>query len=159
MLENLSHTDRAFALAFFVGGLAVLAVYAIGSTRNSDTSVHEAEQVHAVRPATVVKPLSCERLADIPGKTITTAIVRFPPNAYTPAHRHPGSVTAYVLKGAVRSRLSGGPAITYAPGETWFEPAGALHLYAENVSATDVAEILAIFVTDQDCGPLVIPEG
>ena len=92
MLENLGHTDRAFALAVFVSGLAVLAVYAIGPMRNSDTPVHEAEQVHAVRPATVVKPLSCERLADIPGKTITTAIVRFPPNAYTPAHRHPGSV-------------------------------------------------------------------
>ena len=67
-------------------------------------------------------------------------------------------MTAYVLKGAIRSQLSGGPAITYGPGETWFEPAGALHLFAENVSATNPAEILAIFVTDQNCGPLVIPE-
>ena len=158
MLENLRHTDRMVALAVFAVGLAISAVYAIGPTRNSSVSVHEAERADAGRPPTVIKPLSCERLADIPGKTVTTAIVTFPPNAHTPAHRHPGSVTAYVLKGAIRSQLSGGPAITYAPGETWFEPAGALHLYAENESANNTAEILAIFVTDQDCGPLVIPE-
>jgi quercetin dioxygenase-like cupin family protein len=85
-------------------------------------------------------------------------MVVFPPDGYTPAHRHPGSVTAYVLKGAVRSRLEGGPAITYRKGESWFEPAGILHLYAENASATETAEILTFFVTDENCGPLVIPE-
>jgi hypothetical protein len=40
----------------------------------------------------------------------------------------------------------------------WFEPPDILHLLAENPSATDYAEIVAIFITDHDCGPLVIYE-
>lgn len=110
------------------------------------------------RPATVVKPLSCEALPNVPGKSITTVTVDFPPGAYTPAHRHPGSVTAFVIRGAVRSQLAGGPPQLYGPGTTWFEPPGALHLFAENASATEPALILAVFVADDNCGPLVIPE-
>ena len=112
----------------------------------------------AARPTTTVRPLSCERLPNVPGKSVTTALVTFPPGGYTPAHRHPGSVTAFVIKGAIRSQLSGGPVGTFGPGTTWFEPPEALHMFAENASATDPAELLAVFVADDDCGPLTIPE-
>jgi quercetin dioxygenase-like cupin family protein len=113
----------------------------------------------AVSPSgVVVKTLSCEKLADIPGKSITTTLVTFPPGASSPAHRHPGSVTVFMLKGTMRSRLSGEPVETYRIGETWFEPNGALHALAENPSKTDAAEFLAIFVTDENCGPLTIYE-
>lgn len=114
--------------------------------------------VLASRPASVVKPVSCEALPNVPGKSITTVTVDFPPGAYTPAHRHPGSVTAYVIKGAVRSQMAGGPPQVYGPGASWFEPPGALHMFAENASATEPAQILAVFVADDNCGPLVIPE-
>lgn len=110
------------------------------------------------RPQTTVKPLSCERLPHLPGKAITTALVYFPPGAYTPAHRHPGSVTAVVLKGLIRSQLQGTPAKNYAATQTWFEPPGALHLFAENPSLTEDAELLATFVADENCGPLTVPE-
>jgi quercetin dioxygenase-like cupin family protein len=106
----------------------------------------------------VVKPVSCEALPNVPGKSITTTTVDFPPGGYTPAHRHPGSVTAFVIKGTVRSQLAGSPAGTYGPGTTWFEPPGTLHLFAENASATEPAQILATFVADDNCGPLSIPE-
>ena len=109
-----------------------------------------------VRPKTNVTVISCERLPNVPGKSITTALVAFPPDAFTPRHRHPGSVTAYVLKGSVRSQLMGGPAETFAAGQTWFEPPGTIHLFAENASATEPAELLAIFVADDDCGPLTV---
>ena len=78
--------------------------------------------------------------------------------ASRPAHRHPGSVTAYVLKGTVRSQLGGGPAITYTKGETWFEPPGTLHQFAENPSATEPAALLATFIAEDDCGPLTVYE-
>jgi len=110
------------------------------------------------RPTTQVTPVSCQKLPDIPGKSMTTAIVDFPPGAYSPRHRHPGSVTAFVLKGSIRSQLIGGPAETFKAGQTWFEPPGAIHLFAENASATEPAALLAIFVTDDDCGPLSIPD-
>jgi len=81
-----------------------------------------------------------EALPNVPGKSVTTVTVDFPPGAYTPAHRHPGSVTAYVIKGAVRSQMAGGPPQVYAPGASWFEPPGALHMFAENASAAESAQ-------------------
>ena len=108
------------------------------------------------RPITQTRIVSCEELAHIPGKSITTTTVEFPPNAYTPKHRHPGSVTVYVLKGRIRSQLGGGPVGVFGVGDSFFEPPGAIHLFAENASMTEPAEILAVFVADQDCGPLII---
>lgn len=124
----------------------------------AQTNTADIGGAQAQRPATIVRPLSCERLPHVSGKSITTAVVEFPPGAFSPRHRHPGSVTAFVLRGAIRSQLAGGPAGTFASGETWFEPPGAIHLFAENASQTEPAELLAIFVADDDCGPLTIPE-
>lgn len=112
----------------------------------------------ALRTPTVVKPLSCEPLPNVPGKAIATALVEFPPGAYTGAHRHPGSVSAFVVKGAIRSQMQGAPARTYHAGDVWFEPPWALHLFAENASNSEPATLLATFVVDQTCGTLVIPE-
>ncbi|MBB4865002.1 quercetin dioxygenase-like cupin family protein [Pseudomonas nitritireducens] len=112
----------------------------------------------SARPATEVKRLSCEPLADMPGKVVTTLQVDFPPNGYSPAHRHPGAVTAIVLSGQVRSQMQGLPAQTYSAGQTWFEPSRELHLFAENPSASEPARLLAVIVSDEHCGPLVIPE-
>lgn len=110
------------------------------------------------RPSTQVKRLSCEPLADMPGKVVTTLQVDFPPNGYTPAHRHPGAVIAIVLSGQVRSQMQGWPAQTYSAGQSWFEPSRELHLFAENPSASEPARLLAVIVSDEHCGPLVIPE-
>ena len=112
----------------------------------------------AHRPATVIRPLSCEPLPNLPGKSVTTALVDFPPGAYTGPHRHPGSVTAYVLSGTIRSQMAGGPAVDYHAGQVWFEAPRALHLFAENASTDKPAQLLVTFVADANCGPLVIPE-
>ena len=105
------------------------------------------------RPATKVKPISCEPLPHVPGKSITTVLVHFPPDGFSPRHRHAGSVTVYVLRGTVRSQLNDGPVGTYTTGETFFEPPGSIHSFAENASKTEAAEILAVFVAD-DCAQL-----
>ncbi len=110
------------------------------------------------RPATIVKPLSCEPLPNVPGKNVTTVSVEFPPLAYSPAHRHPGSVTAVVVEGTIRSQLGGSPAQDYQAGQTFFEPPGTLHVFAENPDPARTAKLLAFFVTDENCGPLVVYE-
>jgi quercetin dioxygenase-like cupin family protein len=111
----------------------------------------------AGRPVTSFHPLTCQKLPNVPGKSMTVALVEFPPNAYTPRHRHPGSVMAFVVKGTLRSQLEGEPPETYTVGQTWFEPPGAVHLFAENASQTEPATILATFIADDDCGALTIP--
>lgn len=112
----------------------------------------------AARPSTKLTPLSCEPLANAPGKSVTTAIVEFPPLAFSPPHRHPGAVTAVVIEGTIRSQLDAGPLITYKTNQTWFEPPGTLHTFSENPDPTHSARLLAFFVTDENCGPLTIYE-
>lgn len=92
--------------------------------------------------------ISSDALPHVAGKSITTMVVEFPPGAFSPPHHHGGSVTVYVLDGAIRSQLQGGPAMVYREGQTFFEPPGIVHLLAENVSATEPARILAVFVAD-----------
>ncbi|MFM0549500.1 cupin domain-containing protein [Paraburkholderia sediminicola] len=125
-----------------------------GDSLMSNASTHPDA---ARRPASTVKVLSCEALPNVPGKSVTTAIVDFPPLGFTPAHRHPGSVTAVVLEGTIRSQLQGGPPVDYAIGKTWFEPPRALHLFAENPDPVRPAKLLATFIADTNCGPLVLP--
>lgn len=154
-------TDSVLAFPRVVavaGMLAAVSLVLMSSARHRIVHSYRMEPSASARPATKVTPVSCEKLADVPGKAITTATVFFPPNAYTPAHRHPGSVTAFVIEGSVKSQIAGGPAITYHKGETWFEPRGALHVFAENPSLTVPAELLTVMIANENCGPFVIPE-
>jgi quercetin dioxygenase-like cupin family protein len=101
------------------------------------------------RPRAEVKPICSDALPHVPGKRITTVLVEFPPSGYSPKHRHAGSVTVYVLSGAIRSQLSGGNLELYKAGQTFFEPPGIIHLVAENASDVEPAQILAVFVADE----------
>ncbi|BCM21478.1 cupin domain-containing protein [Mesorhizobium sp. J8] len=166
MIEDVSSRRLALlgVVAIVMGLLGMAMVRgnrAAAITGGMDAHIHmmgaDAGEGATARPTTTVKPLSCEKLPNVPGHSITTALVEFPPNAYTPRHRHPGSVTAFVIKGALRSQMEGSPAVTYTQGQTWFEAPGAIHTFAENASATEPAELLAIFVAEDDCGPLTIP--
>ncbi|TPI43058.1 cupin domain-containing protein [Mesorhizobium sp. B3-1-6] len=166
MIEDVSSRGLALVgVAAIAAGLLGMAV--VQSNRASTAADEMGAHVHmtgadagegaTARPTTTAKPLSCEKLPNVSGHSITTALVEFPPNAYTPRHRHPGSVTAFVIKGALRSQMEGGPAVTYSQGQTWFEAPGAIHSFAENASATEPAKLLAIFVAEDDCGPLTVP--
>jgi quercetin dioxygenase-like cupin family protein len=144
-------------LAFAVTSLAFLHLHGSASLHDHGmTMASEGASVPAARPATIVRPVSCERLPNVPGKSITTVVVDFPPGAYSPRHRHPGSVTAFVLKGEVRSQLNSDPIETFGVGQSWFEPPGTIHMFAENASMTAPASLLATFVADDNCGPLTI---
>jgi quercetin dioxygenase-like cupin family protein len=112
----------------------------------------------AGRPTTIVTPLSCSPLASVPGKSVTTALVEFPPMAFSGPHRHPGEVTAVVIEGALRSQLNSSLPIVYAAGQTWFEPPGTLHAFVENVDPARPAKLMAFYVAETGCGPLTIPE-
>ena len=96
-----------------------------------------------------VKPVRAEKLPNVPGKTLTAVVVSYAPGGKSAAHRHAGSVFAYVLTGAIRSENSAtGPAKVYTAGESFWEPAGSRHLVSENASATEPASLLAVFVAD-----------
>ena len=108
-----------------------------------------AHQMASGRPVGITaRRVSEEKLAHVPGKTVTVEIVEFPPLAAAPEHHHGGSVTVYVLAGTVRSQIAGGPLLDYHVGETFFEPPGAVHVVAMNPSPTEPAKFMAIHVAD-----------
>src|ERR1700733_9609101 len=93
---------------------------------------------------------------NVPGKSLEGVAVSYPPGAKSEAHRHAKSafIMAYVISGAIRSQVEGEPARIYHAGETWSEAPGAHHTISENASATEPAELLAVFLLDTGDGPL-----
>ena len=97
----------------------------------------------------VVEPIGSYALPNVPGKRVTIVRVFYGPGGFTRAHRHAGSVTAYVTRGEIRSQLGGGPVETFKVGQSFFEPPGATHLVSANASNTEPAELIAVFVADE----------
>jgi quercetin dioxygenase-like cupin family protein len=62
-----------------------------------------------------------------------------------PGHSHPGATYAYVIKGAVNSRLGTGPEKPFKAGDAWSEKPGEAH-FIVNASKTEPAEVLVVFV-------------
>jgi len=100
-------------------------------------------------PDAQVKPVMAQKLPNVPGKNLTAVVVTYAPGGKSPAHRHAGSVFAYVLSGEIRSQVSAaGPAKVYKAGESFFEPPGSRHLVSENASTTEPASLLAVIVAE-----------
>lgn len=99
-----------------------------------------------------------EAIPNLPGKSLFGIVVTYPPGGKSPAHTHARSafITAYVLSGAIRSQVNGGPVQVFHAGEHWTEPpGGAHHMISENASDTEPASLLAIIVADTaDAGRL-----
>lgn len=94
-----------------------------------------------------VMPLFSTSLPNVDGQELTSMLVSFPPAARALPHRHGDAfVYAYVLDGAVRSQLDGQPPQVFHRGESWSEPPGAHHVLTENVSTTEDARLLVVFV-------------
>jgi quercetin dioxygenase-like cupin family protein len=93
---------------------------------------------------------------NVPGKSLETVTVSYPPGAKSAAHHHAKSafIMAYVISGAIRSQLEGEPARVYHAGETWSEAPGAHHTVSENASDAEPAELLAVFLVNTGDGPL-----
>ena len=107
-------------------------------------------------PLDKVEVIASHALPNVPGKRVTIMRVFYGPGGFSPAHRHSGTVTAYVTKGEIRSQLGGGPVETFGVGQSFFEPPGTTHLVSANASSTEPAELIAVFVADEGA-QLTIP--
>ncbi|MEU6608711.1 cupin domain-containing protein [Streptomyces shenzhenensis] len=134
------------------GHLAAATLTAATACSNSSQPVHAkvpATAEASTRPSDIFKPLLQQTLPNAKGKTFTSAVVDFPPNARALPHRHGQAfVYAYVLEGTVRSKLDDKPVTTYHQGENWVEQPGAHHVLTENTSRTEPAKLLVVFVSN-----------
>jgi quercetin dioxygenase-like cupin family protein len=108
-----------------------------------------ASSAEAGSPEGKVELIGSYALPNVAGKRVTIVRVSYGPGGFTRAHRHAGSVTAYITRGEIRSQLGGGPVETFAVGQTFFEPPGSTHLVSANASTTEPAELIAVFVADE----------
>ena len=116
---------------------------------------------HADPARETVKPVVVkEAIPNIPGKSLISVEVDYPPGAKSVPHHHGKSafIYAYVLSGAIRSQVNGEPAKVYKAGETWFEPPGAHHKVSENASATEPARLLVVIIADSNDRALTTPD-
>ena len=112
------------------------------------TIVCQEKLISQGKPADVTGTTNDISLAEPARLTLTVRVVDVPPGGRVPEHHHGGPTIDYVLSGAVRMQLLGGPALVYQTGQTMFEPSGSLHLYSENFSLTEPAKIMLITVHD-----------
>jgi quercetin dioxygenase-like cupin family protein len=132
--------------------LIIAATFVIGATSALAQS--------AAPNSVTVAPAFRQTIPNIPGKSLVAVVVSYAPGAKSAAHHHANSafISAYVLSGAVRSQVDDEPAKVYRAGESWFEQPGAHHKISENASATEPAQLLAIFVVDTDEKVLTTPD-
>lgn len=115
---------------------------------------------HEDRPSATVTPQFANPIPNVPGKSLVSVVVEYPPNGASPSHRHAPSafIYAYVLEGAVRSQVDDEAPRIFHAGESWHEAPGAHHVVSENASAEKPAKLLAVFVVDSADKPLTTPD-
>ncbi len=108
-------------------------------------------------PAKKISVLFTQALSDPAGKEVRILTVDYPPGVTSAAHRHPGSIFAYVLEGDVLCQVEGQPLKTYHVGDIWYEYPQQLHQVSGNASSTKPAKLLVFFLTEAG-KPIVLPE-
>lgn len=88
----------------------------------------------------------------------TTFEVTLAPGATSAPHRHPGPILGYVLEGEYEFAVGDGKVRTLKAGDTFYEPAMALHAVSRNPSNKNKTRVLAVLVHPRDAKELVIPE-
>jgi quercetin dioxygenase-like cupin family protein len=98
-------------------------------------------------------------IPNIPGKSLIAVKVDYAPGAASAPHTHAKSafIYAYVISGAIESKVNDGETRIYRAGESWSEPPGATHSISRNASKTEPAKLLAVFVLDANDKALTTP--
>src|SRR5207302_11319286 len=98
-------------------------------------------------------------IPNIPGKSLIAVEVDYAPGAASVPHTHAKSafIYAYVISGAIESKVNDGETRIYRAGERWSEQPGAIHSISRNASRTAPAKLLAVFDLDPTEKALTTP--
>ena len=138
-----------FLLTFAVGTLVGIGGMAL------------AQHGHGDPTGPAVKVLSSvdidEEVSGVKAKA-TSIEVTFKPGVEGAPHRHPGAIFGYVIEGEFEFAVGEGKVQLLRAGDTFYEPAMALHAVSRNPSDKETTRVLAIMVHPRDAKELVIPE-
>lgn len=120
-----------------------------------------ARPAHGDAKGPAIKVLSSVEVEEeVGGKkaNATTFEVTLAPGVAGTPHRHPGAVYGYVLEGEFEFAVGTEKPRTPKVGDTFYEPAMALHSVSRNPSTAAKTRILAVLVHPRDAKELVIHE-
>ena len=88
-------------------------------------------------------------LPNVADHKLTRLTVELKPGIEVGEHQHDAFVFVYVLEGIVGSQLNGEDLIEYKAGDTWMELPGDNHSLTKNMSHSESAKILVVFVAKE----------
>ena len=106
-----------------------------------------AAQQQATSHAATRRDVIRQELPGEPLRDISLIEVTYPPATGSPPHLHANGVMAFVVSGAIVSKVGDGAERTFHAGEAWWEPPGAIHRVSRNANPIEPATLLAIYVT------------
>ena len=119
--------------------ISLLSAVAATSVGGAAFAQHAAAQGASTRRDVIKQELPGER-------ALSLVEVTYPPGTGSPAHLHVNGVMAFVVEGAIASKVGDEPERTFRAGEAWWEPPGAIHRVSRNASPTEPATLLAIYI-------------
>ena len=131
--------------------LACVVAATIGAVASASASAHEMTEKGT--------PAFRQAIPNITGKSLISVVVDYAPGAASRPHLHAKSafIYAYVVSGAIESRIDDGPVQVLHAGESFYEPPGARHVVSRNASKSEPAKLIAVFVLDTGDTPLTTP--
>jgi len=110
-------------------------------------------QQAGVQSAPTRREVIKQALPGEPARDLIMVEVTYPPGTGSPAHLHANGVMAYVVSGAVTSKVGDGPEQEFHAGDAWWEPVGAIHRISRNASPAEPAKLLAIYIVPRGAAP------
>ena len=114
----------------------------------ADEHKHDGKEIN-------VTPKLAVDLADLPGKEGMVLTVEFPPGHVSEPHRHAAHTFVYVLEGNIDMQVAGGELKHLKPGDVFYENPADVHAVATNVSKTEPAKFLVVFVKNKGTAPVL----
>jgi quercetin dioxygenase-like cupin family protein len=140
---------RGAALAFLAGVVVAAGGFAVAQHGNGDG---KGPSVKAISATDINEEVAGKKAK------VTTLEVTFEPGAASGPHRHPGPIFGYVLEGEFEFAVGDEPVRKLKAGDTFYEPAMALHTVSRNPSDKAKTRVLAVLVHPRNAKELVIPE-
>lgn len=84
------------------------------------------------------------------GMEVTLVEVQYGPGGSSTPHRHTCPVIGYVIEGALKTQVRGGPVQVFRAGESFYEAPNGVHEVSANASDREPVRFLATFVCDHN---------
>ena len=152
----ISHAAFGCATALLASSVTYLAL--AGWPESMSPSRAHAQSQPAASSGARQTELFKTTMKDVLDRVVTIRRTERDPGNGSGPHRHPGSHTfGYVLEGIYEVKVDDGPLQKLGPGETFYEPPGALHAVSRNGSSTQAVKYLVIQISDPT-KPQTVPE-